>query len=161
MQNLSAEEISLASINFNLDLPEEYKLELQPGGLYKATSSLREDEIVGYTADGFYKILVIYTTYEALARAYPLMVESIRISNQMLLELGNKVDSLQLSVGEAYHALDTCEVNRKLVSSLLESEVKINDKNLRRQKIKSSLIISGTAVGSLAVGIILGLFIFR
>lgn len=154
-------EDKVASLNLELELPQENTLNIQRNGLYKPVHKLEVSQLAAFDAKGFEQILVIYATYRSLAKAYPLLAESIAIANQKLRHMNTKIYSLETSITDLNYALETSEMARDLTERIYIETNDAYKSELRKQKVRNIFLVTGTGVGAVAVGFVLGWFLSK
>lgn len=143
--------------------PKHYYLKLTENNTYKINGryNTNSEQLYAFEKEGADNLSEIFIYYEILYKRVPKLKLELELEKQKSNKLQLKIESLKKSNEYLELALDLMRNDRDLYKNALKSQEK-NDKLLEKKK-KTVFVISitGTAVGALAVGIIIGAFILR
>lgn len=143
-----------------LELPNNYLLQFDQNSskVYILDGpATREPLYLGFTFEGTKQITKIYKSYTSLIDIKLLLNKEIIELKYSISQLEKKTKSYNNSLDLCEKTLDSVESDRKTLNSVIKEERKDYKKDIRKQKIKSIFIITGSTVAGIGVGIIIGL----
>lgn len=137
-----AEEIKLDIDSLHLDIPlfDYEKVQSENGFVYCLDRS------------NFQSALQVHAMYQDLGKL-------ALLQDEQLLKLDKKYSSCDLQIKACKYTLKEVDIDRNNVYTLYEDVVHINEVELKKQRIKFTIIGIGGGIVAIAVGFLVGYFV--
>jgi hypothetical protein len=145
----------------NIELPQQYILNIQPSGNYKIEKSkfLKEEYIVAFSPQGAVNIAKIYQQYINLLEQKEEFNNLITNYKSEVEILNREISVFRLSNTSCKIILNKVQEDRKEIYDLYKEELEEKSKEERRKKIKLILFTSGGVLAGAGIGMLLGVFL--